>query len=121
MANIPTLQPAATLPTLINVSPGMLWTNVTKPADLGILAVSGNLSGATDQRVYGPVPVTISGTFMGSTIGDSSLQYKTTFVDISIETSTAIVEKVLNTEQAMINFSLAELTSENIAQSLPGS
>ena len=120
MANTPTLQTASTAPTLIQVAPGMLWTNVTKPADLTFLAVSGNLPGAQDQRVYGPVPVTVSGTFIGSTIGSSSIMYSTTFVDIQIETSTAIVEKVLNTEKAQCDFSVAELTSENIQATLPG-
>lgn len=112
---------AATSPTLINVSPGLLWYNVTKPADQTALLVSGNVSGATDQRVYGPVLVTVSGTFAGSTIGESSISYKTTFVDIQIETATATVEKVLNTESAMCNFSVAELTAENIQGTGPGS
>ena len=120
MSNFPTLQTASTAPTLIQVAPGMLWTNVTKPADGAVLAVSGNLSGAQDQRVYGPVPVTVSGTFIGSTIGSSSIMYSTQFVDIAIETSTALVEKVLNTEKAQCDFSVAELTSENVQATLPG-
>lgn len=121
MANVPSLQSAATTPQLIQVGPGMLWTNVTKPADGALLAVSGNVSGATDQRVYGPVLYTISGTFVGSTIGESSISYKPTFVDIKIETATATVEKVLDQEEAGVTFNVAELTAENFQAVLPGS
>jgi hypothetical protein len=115
------LQSASTSPTLIQVGPGMLWSNVSKPADGDILLVSGNVSGATDQRVYGPVLYTISGTFMGSTIGESNISYNTSFVDILIESSTAKVEKVLNTEEARCTFNVAELTAENLRDTLPGS
>lgn len=121
MGNSPSLQSAATQPTLIQVGPGALWTQVTKPADGAFLLVSGNVSGATDQRVYGPVLYTISGTFVGSTIGESMFGYRPTFVDIFIETSTAKVEKVLNTEEAYAQFSVAELTAENFRDTLPGS
>ncbi len=121
MANVPSLGTAATSPTLIQVGPGMLWNNVTKPADGAILLVSGNVSGATDQRVYVPVLYTVSGTFMGSTIGQSQISYKPTFVDITIEQSTAKVEKVLNLEEAHCTFAVAELTAENIQAGLPGS
>lgn len=121
MANVPTVQTASTTPTLIQVGPGMLWTNVTKPADGAILAVSGFVSGSQDQRVYGPALVTISGTFVGSTIGESSISYKPTFVDIKIETSTATVEKVLDQEEAGCTFNVAELTAENFRDVLPGS
>lgn len=121
MANTPTLQTAGTSPTLIQVGPGMLWYGVTKPADGATLLVSGNVSGAQDQRVYGPIPVTISGTFVGSTIGESKISYKPTFVDINIETSTAKVEKVLNLEESHCTFAVAELTAENVQANLPGS
>jgi hypothetical protein len=122
MSNIPTIQTASTNPTLIQVGPGLLYTNVTKPADQAQLLVSGNVSGVQDQRVYGPALYTVSGTFVGSTIGDSGISYKPTFVDIMIETSTAKVEKVLNTEEAHCTFALAELTAEVLqAASLPGS
>ena len=120
MATVRTLQTVATAPTVIQCGPGMLWANVTKPADGDTLAVSGNASGAQDQRIYGPVPFTLSGTFMGATIGESNISYRPTFVDIDIETSTATVEKVLNSEEARCNFALAELTAENLRDSLPG-
>lgn len=106
-------------PTFIQVGPGMLWYNVRKPADGAILLVSGYASGQYDQRVYGPVPLTVSGTFVGSTIGDSNISYRPTFVDVQTETSTAKVEKVLNTEEARCMFSVAELTSENMQQAIP--
>lgn len=115
-----TLQSAATQPTLIQVGPGMLWYNVTKPADGAVLLVSGYASGSQDQRLYGPVLYTLSGTFAGSTIGDSSISYRPTFVDIMIEQSVAKVEKVLNTEEARVNFALCELTAENLQATLPG-
>jgi hypothetical protein len=83
--------------------------------------VSGNVSGATDQRVYGPVLYTVSGTFLGSTIGQSQISYKPTFVDITIEQSTAKVEKVLNLEEAHCTFAIAELTAEKVQQTMPGS
>lgn len=120
MGNVPTLQSASLAPTNIQVGPGMLWTNVTKPADTTYLVVSGNLSGATDQRVYGPVLYTVSGTFVGSTVGASTFSYKPTFVDIQIEQSVSIVEKVLNTETASCQFSIAELTAENMQITGPG-
>src|SRR3990167_11022159 len=106
-------------PTFIQVAPGMLWADVRKPADGATLLVSGYASGQYDQRVYGPVPLTVSGTFIGATIGDSSISYRPTFVDIQIETSTAKVEKVLNTEEARCVFSVAELTAENMKQAIP--
>lgn len=121
MSNVPSLQSASLAPTNIQVGPGMLWTNVTKPADTAYLVVSGNLSGATDQRVYGPVLFTVSGTFVGSTIGASTFTYKPTFVDVQIEQSVSIVEKVLNTETASCQFSIAELTAENMQITGPGS
>ena len=115
----PSLKSAATLPTYIQVGPGMLWTGVNKPVDGAVLLVSGNLSGVNDQRVYGPMLYTASGTFIGSTIGESTISYKPTFVDIQIETSTAKVEKVLNMEEARVSFSVAELTTANLALSIP--
>lgn len=120
MATTRTLQSATVAPTVIQVGPGMLWTEVTKPGDGEILSVSGNASGPQDQRLYGPVPFTLSGTFVGATIGESTFSYRPTFVDILIETSTAKVEKVLNTEEARCNFSLAELTAENVQRCMPG-
>ncbi len=119
MPTTPVLQSVQTLPNYIQVGPGMLWTQVSKPADGSVLLVSGNLTGPQDQRVYGPVPFTISGIFIGSTIGDSTFSYKPTFVDIQIETSTAKVEKVLNTETATVAFSVAELTAENVNLAIP--
>lgn|SRR5574337_122133 len=121
MGNVPVVQTAATSPTLIQVGPGLLWTNVTKPADTALLLVSGNVSGTQDQRVYGPAPYTVSGTFIGSTIGQSQISYKPTFVDVQIETATATVEKVLNLEQASCMFAVAELTAENMQSTMPGS
>lgn len=115
-------QTAATQPTLIQVGPAAVWVNILpKPADGAFLVVSGYASGAQDQRVYGPAPVVASGTFLGSTVGDSTASYKPSFVDINIETSTAIVEKVLNTETARVNAAVAELTAENVQATLPGS
>lgn len=121
MANVPSLQTVATTPNLIQVGPATLWTNVTKPADGALLLVSGNVSGAQDQRVYGPVLYTISGTMVGSTIGSSTMTYKPTFVDVQIEQNVAIVEKVLNTESASVQAAIAELTAENMQQAAPGS
>ena len=121
MANTQSLQSASTSPTLIQVGPALLWVNVTKPADGAFLLVSGNVTGATDQRIYGPVLYTVSGTFIGSTIGDSTMAYKCSFVDIRTETSLSTVEKVLNTEDARVNAAVAELTAENIRDTLPGS
>lgn len=121
MANVPTLQTAATTVTQIQVGPAALWTNVTKPADGAFLLVSGNVSGVNDQRLYGPIPVVISGTFIGSTIGESRISYKPFFVDIQIETNVAKVEKILDREEAYCNFSVAELTGENVQSTLPGS
>ena len=115
----PSVRTAATLPTFIQVGPGMLWTGVNKPVDGAILQVSGQASGTNDQRVYGPMLFTASGTFIGSTIGESTISYKPTFVDIMIETSTAKVEKVLNTEEARVSFSVAELSSANLALAMP--
>lgn len=119
MAFVPVQQTMATAPTFIQVGPGMLWTNVTKPGDTATLLVSGYASGPMDQRLYGPAPFTVSGTFIGSTIGDSSITYRPTFVDIMIETSTAIVEKILNSEDARCSFSVAEMTSENMLLAVP--
>lgn len=122
MANVPSLQAAAQNPTYIQVGPASLWVNVTPPADGQPLLVSGQLSGVNDQRLYGPLPYTISGTFVGSTIGESTMSYTATFVDILVENNTAIVEKVLNTEAARVDFSLAELTAETAqATAFPGS
>ena len=120
MATVRTLQTASTTPTLIQVGPGALWFGVTKPGDTEILQVSGSASGSQDQRIYGPRPFTLSGTFAGSTIGESTFSYKASFVDIHIETSTAKVEKVLNTEEARCNFSMAEMSAENIQRAMPG-
>lgn len=119
MATTPGLTSIAVAPTYIQVGPLNLYTQVSKPADGAILLVSGNVSGPQDQRVYGPAPYTISGAYIGSTIGDSTVSYKPTFVDIQIETSTAKVEKVLNTETATVAFSVAELTSENANLAIP--
>ncbi len=108
-----------TRPAYIQVSPGMLWTNIRKPPDGQLLQVSGYASGPMDQRVYGPAPVTVSGAFIGATIGDSNFSYRPTFVDISIETASAKVEKVLNTEESRCTFSVAELTAENMNLAIP--
>lgn len=121
MANVPTLQTATTAPTQIQVGPGALYNNVTKPADGAVLQVSGYASGAQDQRVYGPALFTVSGTFVGSTIGESGISYKPQFVDIKIETATATVEKVLDQEESSCSFSVAQLTTENFQSVLPGS
>ena len=121
MSNVQSLQSASSSPNLIQIGPAMLWTNVTKPADGALLLVSGNVSGATDQRVYGPVLYTISGTMVGSTIGTSTMTYKPTFVDVMVEQSVSIVEKVLNTESASVQAAIAELSAENMQQTAPGS
>ena len=120
MANVPTLggqggTPSLS-PTLIQVGPGLLYTNVTKPADTATLLVSGQASGANDQRVWGPLLYTVSGTFAGSTIGQSNISYSTTFVDIDIEQALTPVEKVLTREDARIVASIAELSSERLQE-----
>lgn len=113
-------QTIAVSPTLIHVGPGALWGDIVdKPADGAILMVSGR-TGAQAHNIYGPVPVTISGTFLGSTIGESTISYRCTFVDIQTETSTARVEKVLNTEESRCTFSIAELTAKNVQLAMPG-
>ena len=116
-----TVLSAGTTPNLIQVGPGLLWTNVDQPGASTVYPVSGHAAThVQDQRVYGPAPVSVSGTFIGSTIGDSTCSYRTNFVDILIETSTAKVEKVLDTEEAYCGFNVAELTAENLQRTLPG-
>lgn len=115
-----TPQTISVSPTFIHVGPGQLWGDIVdKPADGAVLGVSGK-TGAQSHIIYGPVPVTASGTFLGSTIGESTISYRCTFVDIQTETSTARVEKVLNTEESRCTFSIAELTAQNMQLSLPG-
>lgn len=121
MADLLAVRSAATTPQLIQVGPGFLWTGMRKPADGAIFLVSGQASGVNDQRVYGPMVFNVSGTFIGSTIGESGIAYRPTFVDILIESSTAKVEKVLNTEEARCTFAIAELTAENVQNTLAGS
>lgn len=127
MANVPTLggdggtAAVALSPNQIQVAPGILWTQLTKPPDGYALLVSGVVSGAQDQRVWGPLPVTISGRPLGATIGDSGFSHRITFVDIMIEQALAKVEKVVNTEEAHCTFSVAELTAETMRDALPGS
>lgn len=119
MATVPTIQSGSITPNLIQVGPGMLWYDVTCPGDGQILQVSGQGSGVNDQRLFGPLPYTLSGTFAGSTIGDSTIAYKPQFLDIMIEQSPTKVEKVLTAEETRISFSVAEMTAENIKASVP--
>lgn len=115
----PSLKTMTAAPTYIQVGPGQLWAGLNKPPDTTILAVSGYASGPMDQRVYGPAPFTASGFFVGSTIGESNVMYRPTFVDIQIETSTSKVEKVLDKEEARASFSVAELTAQNMNLAIP--
>jgi hypothetical protein len=125
MAEVRSQKTMQTRPTYIQVGPGVLWTGVRKPPDdptstgVGVLAVSGYQSGPMDMRLYGPALFTVSGVMAGATIGDSTFSYKPTFVDIGIETSSALVEKVLNMESSTCAFSIAELTSENMVLAIP--
>lgn len=108
-------QSITTKPTYIQVGPGSLWYNVTKPGDGSTLQVSGTSA----AQLYGPVPFTESGQFLGLTIGESTYSYRPQFVDIWPETSTAKVEKVLSGEEARAMFSVAEMTISSMALSIP--
>jgi len=121
MAFTPSLGSVTLTPKAIQVGPMMLWHNVDKPADGATLLVSGQASGSNDQRVFGPLPLTASGTAIGSTIGQSTIQYRPQFVDIDIEQALSPVEKVISREDAGLTASIAELTAENLRDvSIPG-
>jgi len=66
------------------------------------------------------VLVTTSGTYVGSTIGESTISYRPTFVDIEIETALGRVEKILDREEGHVLATVAELTAENVQRTLPG-
>lgn len=120
MANVPSLSSVTLSPTVIQVGPAMLHTNVSKPPDTATLLVSGQVSGTNDQRVFGPMLYTVSGQAVGSTVGASNVSHRPQFVDIDIEQALAPVEKVMVREEARLQASMAELTAENLRDTMPG-
>ena len=116
---VPILHAPITAPQFIHVGPGLLWTDTRKPAMGEILLVSGFVNGASAQRLYGPLPYTVSGTFVGSTIGESVLHYAPRFIDIMLDTQPAPVDRILTHEEMRVAFNVAELRASQLALAAP--
>ncbi len=87
--------------------------------------------GRGDIYVGVPIPVTppvalqngipLSGTFIGGTLEPASLNYKVTTVDVRTQQSGVLAISVVNTEDLELEFTIGEMTFNNLQSFILGS
>lgn len=92
-------------PANIQVARGNIWLGVTVPATPPVPLINGE-------------PAT--GTSVGATMGPASVRYRPTALDIIIQQTTVIVDQVITAEDLRIEFTLGEMTYNNLVRFFMG-
>lgn len=93
-------------PENIQVARGDLWLDVDVPTSGAVPLVNGEPA---------------SGTSVGATMGPANVRYRPTALDIMIQQTTVIVDQVITAEDLRIEFTLGEITYDNLVNFFMGS